>query len=107
MLHRSRLSSCGVVLATAVLSLSLSTHAGELSKPFRAECAGKPIDVEVGHAAPLFADFDGDHVPDLLVGQFKGGQLRIHRDEGSTAEPRFRTFAWLQSAGQVASVPFG
>jgi hypothetical protein len=28
--------------------------------PVRLEAAGKPIDTEVGHAAPLVVDFDGD-----------------------------------------------
>ena len=46
--------------------------------PVRLEAAGKPIDTEVGHAAPLVYDFDGDGVQDLLVGQFGGGVLWIY-----------------------------
>ena len=44
--------------------------AGEFAPPVRVEAAGKPIDTEVGHAAPFVGDFDGDGVDDLLVGQF-------------------------------------
>ena len=40
----------------------------ELAKPVRLEAAGKPIDTEIGHAAPFVCDFDGDALKDLLVG---------------------------------------
>ena len=67
----------------------------ELDAPFRVEAAGKPVDVEVGHAAPLFADFDGDGKPELLVGQFGSGKLRIYPNEGSATQPRFSAMRWF------------
>ena len=100
-----RLLLCGATLTASLTAVFAASS--ELATPFRVECGGSPIDTEVGHAAPLFADFDGDKVPDLLVGQFGGGKLRIHRNEGTAAAPRFRSFAWFQAGGQVASVPFG
>jgi hypothetical protein len=42
---------------------------GELAPPVRIEAARKPIDTDVGHAAPFVGDFDGDGVNDLVVGQ--------------------------------------
>ena len=44
-------------------------------EPVRLEAAGKPIDTEIGHAAPFVCDFDGDGLKDLLVGQFGDGIL--------------------------------
>ena len=75
--------------------------------PFRVEAEGKPIDVEVGHAAPYVYDFDGDGVRDLLVGQFGSGRCRIYKNTGTDAAPKFGKFEWFQAGGDVASVKAG
>jgi hypothetical protein len=80
----------------------------ELLPPVKVQAAGQPIDVQrSGHAAPFVGDFDGDGVPDLLVGQFHEGRLRIYRNVGTTARPRFESYTWFEAGGQVASVPVG
>lgn len=66
---------------------ALAEERSELGPPVMIQAAGKPIDVEIGHAAPCVGDFDGDGVRDLLVGQFGDGKLRIYRNVGSTTEP--------------------
>ena len=92
--------------------LALAPPAGEdpareLGPPVRIEAAGRPIDTEVGHAAPFVADFDGDGVRDLLVGQFHEGRLRVYRNAGSNSRPRFDSYTWFRAGGKVASVPVG
>ena len=58
-------------------SASKTTY--QFAPPVRLEAAGKPIDTDVGHAAPLVVDFDGDGKNDLLVGQFGEGKIgRAH-----------------------------
>src|SRR5581483_9577431 len=47
-------------LLSVVLAAALPAQSPELRPPVRLEAAGKPIDVDVGHAAPFFADLDGD-----------------------------------------------
>mgnify|MGYP003868443381 CR=1 FL=1 len=94
-------------LLAAVAAWLGAAHAAELAPPFRVEAAGQPIDVEIGHAAPLVADFDGDGVRDLLVGQFGSGKLRIYRNTGTDAAPRFGAFAWFQAGGAEGKVPAG
>ena len=81
--------------------------APDLAPGVLVEAAGTPIDVEVGHAAPYYADFDGDGLKDLLVGQFGGGKLRIYRNEGSSTSPQFVDFEFFMADGTEASVPFG
>ena len=68
---------------------------------------GKPIDVDVGHAAPFLADLDGSGKLHLLVGQFGDGKLRIYRNAGTKTEPRFDKFAWFQAGGGDGKVPSG
>lgn len=80
---------------------------GDLADPVRIEAGGKPIDTEIGHAAPFVGDFDGDGVPDLLVGQFGGGVLWVFRNEGSHAEPQLAAGAKFQADGKEGVVPSG
>jgi hypothetical protein len=86
----------------------VSTPIGDgLAAPFRVRDASGFIDVDTGHAAPLVADFDGDGVPDLLVGQFGEGKLRIYRNVGTAKEPKFGGFNWFKTGEQEARVPSG
>ena len=80
-----------VPLLSACLCLGclVDVLAQEFRDPVRLHTDGQPIDTEVGHAAPLYDDFDGDGVKDLLVGQFGDGILRIYRNTGSDDEPVF------------------
>ena len=94
----------GVALA---LALPAQAPAPELRPPVRIEAAGKPIDVDVGHTAPFFEDIDGDGLPDLLVGQFGDGKLRVYKNAGTRKAPRFEKFHYLQAGGKDASVPSG
>jgi hypothetical protein len=73
-----------------------------LAEPFLATAGGKPIKVDIGHAAPILADYDGDKLPDLLVGQFGEGKLRIYKNVGTRTEPKFdkfEYFKWTVEAG--------
>jgi hypothetical protein len=81
--------------------------ASDLEVPFAVEDAKGPIDVDVGHAAPLWLDWDGDGLTDLLVGQFGGGKLRIYRNVGSKGAPRFGEFILFQAGGAEGTVPAG
>ena len=76
----------------------------ELAEPFLAKAAGEVIKVDTGHAAPTFADFDGDKIPDLLVGQFGEGKLRIYKNVGTAKAPKFDKFEWFMADGKVAHV---
>ena len=79
----------------------------ELAPPVRVEANGKPIDVEVGHAAPFYGDFTGNGHKDLLVGQFGDGKLRIYHNTGSNKTPAFGDFSFFQNGADTGVVPAG
>src|SRR3954464_3007053 len=78
----------------------------QLAAPVRIEAEGKPLDItEIGHAAPFFADIDGDGKRDLLVGQFGGGKLRIYKNHGTDAQPRFGNYDYMKAGADLGTVP--
>ena len=79
----------------------------ELEPPVRLEAAGKPIDTDIGHAAPFVCDFDGDGLKDLLVGQFGGGILWIYRNEGTNTEPKLAAGVKFKGGAEDGTVPSG
>jgi len=82
--------------------------AADLATPVRLTAGGKPIDVErSGHAAPCVADLDGDGRPDLLVGQFAGGKLRVYRNAAKAGPPRLDGYDWFTASGAPGTVPNG
>jgi hypothetical protein len=82
--------------------------AADLAPPVHVLAGGQPLDVErIGHAAPFVGDFDGDGKPDLLVGQFDGGKLRIYRNTGTPGAPKFDTYTYFVAGGQTGRVPEG
>lgn len=101
------LSTFLVTLAAVTAGPGAPAATDELQPGVQILADGKPIDVEVGHAAPYYADVDGDSVKDLLVGQFGGGKLRIYKNQGTNSKPRFGQFEFLQANGKDATVPYG
>ena len=102
------------------------TPSPDLAPPVLLCAAGRPIDVTTGHAAPWVMDFDGDGVRDLLVGEFgegsfpvdrlpddeqirklecAEGKLRIYRNIGTDAAPRYDGYEYLKAGGEHASMP--
>jgi hypothetical protein len=101
----------GLAAAAAAVALPAAAFAAnapgkaQLAPPVQVQAEGGPIDVEVGHAAPYLADFDGDGKRDLLVGQFGGGKLRIYKNQGADSEPRFAQYEWFKAGADLGTVP--
>lgn len=93
---------------SAVLVFAVNGVSSELEEPIPVRVAGCPLDVEhSGHAAPCVADFDGDGVNDLLVGEFYQGRLRVYRNVGTNAEPSFEDYFVFQDGVPEGRVPVG
>lgn len=100
-------------LALIILfGLVSSAHADDSWKvilpPMPVLAGGKPLDVErQGHAAPFVADLDEDGVPDLVVGEFHRGRVRVYKNHGTAANPRFETHEPILASGVRATIPAG
>jgi hypothetical protein len=103
---RARLLAAVGLLAWGGLALAGQPAPG-LAPPVKLQAGGKPINVDIGHAAPFVADLAGDGTLRLLVGQFGEGKCRVFRNEGTRTQPSFKTFTWLQAGSGDAKVPSG
>ncbi|MCJ7674353.1 MAG: VCBS repeat-containing protein [Sedimentisphaerales bacterium] len=96
-----------ILILTGLIPVENGGLSPELKPPVRLEAAGKPIDTEIGHAAPFVCDFDGDGVKDLLVGQFGDGLLWIYRNEGTNSEPKLAAGVKFKDGKEDGRVPSG
>jgi hypothetical protein len=90
-----------------LVSGSSAVWADELKKPVRLEAAGKPIDTDVGHAAPFLTDFYGTGKLDLLVGQFGDGKLHIYKNISTNSKPEFAAAVPFLDDKKEGRVPTG
>ena len=97
-----------LLLAAVTAGGEPSGPARDLAPPVRLEAAGQVIESgRVGHAAPFVGDFDGDGKPDLLVGQFEGGLLKVYRNEGTAAAPKLAAGQDFKAGAELGVVPAG
>jgi hypothetical protein len=103
------MKSCQCILAILLLAGPALAEAGSgLLPPVQIQTDGKALDIQrEGHAAPFVGDFYEDGGLCLLVGQFDSGRLRIYRNTGTRAKPRFDSYTWFEAGGKIASVPVG
>lgn len=97
----------GLVLGANGAGATTELPGGELAPPFLLEAGGRAIDVAGGNSAPCWHDLDGDGLGDLLVGQFEEGCVRVYKNVGARAAPRFEGFEFLRAGGELAKVPYG
>jgi hypothetical protein len=95
-----------IVFMLAVPALAAASD--ELLAPVQVQAAGQALDVQrEGHSAPFVGDFFEDGTLALLVGQYDDGRLRIYRNTGTRAKPRFDSYIWFEAGGKIATVPVG
>jgi len=75
----------------------------QFTEPVRLKAGDDYVRVESpGWAAPCWHDVDRDGKKDLVVGQFRGGKMRVYRNLG---EGKLAQGDWLRAGGEVAEVP--
>jgi len=67
------------------------------------------VDITVpGYSVPSFAHWDGDNLPDLIVGEGSGTltpKVRVYLNSGTATNPQFTGFFYAQSLGSDLTVP--
>lgn len=100
-----------ILLLCCMLTLGAGLAGAQtLAEPVRLQADGRPLAVEVGHAAPCVVDWNRDGRLDLLVGQFGEGKARLYLGAAAVAAgqaPRFGPHRWFRAGGEVATVPAG
>ncbi|MBD3277808.1 MAG: hypothetical protein GF388_05880 [Candidatus Aegiribacteria sp.] len=94
------------MLILIAASLSVSGDPVEFTYAGKLLSGGERIDVG-SYAAPLFTDWDGDGLKDLICGQFDNGRIRFYRNVGSAENPEFGGFQYLLDDAAYLSVPYG
>jgi len=103
-----RLRGLTFALLLFAASAAVADETSELQPPVQVQAGGQPLDIQrEGHAAPFVGDFYEDGGLCLLVGQYSDGRLRIYRNTGTRAKPRFDSYTWFEAGGKIASVPVG
>ncbi|MHC4974332.1 MAG: FG-GAP repeat domain-containing protein [Planctomycetota bacterium] len=89
-----------VLVACVLASTVAADRSSELEAPIRLEAGDAIIETgaHVGHAGPLFADYDGDGLPDLLVGNLLG-YIQLYRNVGTKKAPKFEDKGLLEVDG--------
>ena len=74
------------------------------------QTGGNDIDVP-GFSVPSFVHWDGDALPDLVVGEgglgLDDGKVRVYLNGGTAHEPAFTGFFYVQSNGMDLASPSG
>ncbi len=86
-----------------VFLVATPASATEFAKPVRLRAGKEPVRVEPpGYAFPCLADLNGDGKKDLLVGQFRGGKIKVYPGLGNG---EFGKGKWLQAGGKDVQIP--
>ena len=86
------IGACAIGACAIAMSAGLAQDPTELHEPVRLQADGAFIDTgeHVAHAGPLFADYDRNGVPDLLVGNFRG-HIQVYKNVGTRHEPKLES----------------
>ena len=92
-----------VLLLTSVLLAPVSLPAYELrfGDEELVQAGGSDLAV-FGYSVPSLVHWDGDGLPDLIVGEGDGitaGKVRVYLNGGTPIAPQFGSFAYAQSLG--------
>ena len=108
---RSVTISCICLLLAALIPLNHAAAEQEVFGPEEIVQAGG-IDIDVpGFSVPSLVHWDGDELPDLVVGEgglgLDDGKVRVYLNIGSVQSPVFGDYFYAQSNGSDLASPSG
>ena len=105
---RSFLPCLGLLLLALPLERSLSAHeARYFQEPVRLRAGDGFVEVNVGFACPTVFDLNRDGAPDLVVGEYEEGQVRVFLNQSHNGAPAYAPNEYLMIRGERFTVPMG
>lgn len=95
------------LLATAVAGTLLYAEVPKFHESVLIQDGQSPINLEVGYAAPVVTDWNGDGKKDLIVGQFRSAKIRLYTNLSSDDDPKFESFEYLKAGGEEIKLTAG
>jgi hypothetical protein len=89
-----------------LIAAAASAAVPQFASPFIVQADGGNLVVEL-IADPCLADWNGDGLNDLIVGQFTGGKIRFYPNSGTNQNPVFTTYSFLQADGADITTTYG
>ena len=100
--NTKRLVAVAGMVAVAVTASAAPAAADFALGPEELVQAGGSAVAVSGYSVPSFAFWNGDALPDLIVGEGGSGfagKVRVYLNEGQPAAPQFSSFSYAQSLG--------
>lgn len=111
---RHRLRAAAAASAAFILTIFVIVSTGSAALVLAAEDLVLSADTAIavpGYAVPSFVRWDGDELPDLVVGQggfgYGPGKVRVYPNVGAPGAPRFEGFFFVEAAGAEIASPEG
>ena len=112
-MHCSRTNNIAAMCCVIIVHILISAQAyGQVSFGPEEIVQAGGIDIDVpGFSVPSFVRWNGDAVPDLVIGEgglgLDDGKVRVYLNSGTTHEPVFTGFFYVQSNGMDLASPSG
>lgn len=89
-------------VVTIIVSLFIVVGNAQLPKfeyQGKLKCNGQEV-TDIGWPTSCVYDWDSDGLNDLLIGEFRPNKkVRFYKNEGTKANPEFKSFSYLKAAG--------
>ena len=108
-MQRSRTEQLLLLAVIAALAASVLVARADLALGPVGFVGAGGIDIAVpGYSVPSFVHWNGDDLPDLVVGEGSGsytGKVRVYLNAGTSFQPQFSSYSYAQSDGVDLELP--
>jgi hypothetical protein len=98
-----------VLALTAAIAVGASGASAELTLRAAELVQAGGLDIDVpGYSVPSFVHWNGDALPDLILGQGSGtdtAKVRVYLNTGTDFQPQFSSYGYAQSNGVDLELP--
>jgi hypothetical protein len=101
----------GIMLLTILIIIFSFNLYGQTLPVFKPgkyiQANGSNLHPDIADAAPCIADWNGDGLKDLLIGEQYYAKIRLYLNSGTNAAPVFTSFSYIKADGTHIQVSYG